>query len=271
MNLILPEIVATGIFDIQVRFKNMPETKNRKTTMFEIELPIEDGGISYINSEEMSITQDMIVCAKPGQIRHTKAPFKCYYIHMIINEGALYDILSDMPSFTKTEKAGQYLDIFRQMCEYYENAVEDDELLLHSLVLQLIHLLKSDCKKQETRELMKSNHFAVIEKVLSYIQEHLSEDLSLQQVADFAGFSPVHFHKVFRNATGRTLREYVEEQRIKKAAHLLLSTKMNLTQIAYECGFASQSHFSLVFKRKMKLTPRDYVRKISERYDSTAN
>lgn len=268
MNLILPEIVATGIFDIQARFKNMPETKNRKTTMFEIEIPLENGGTSYIDIEEVPITTDMIICAKPGQLRHTKAPFKCYYIHMILNEGPLYDILSDVPSFTKIANPERYLDLLRQISVYYENAVADDELLLHSLILQLIHLLKTDCKKQAARESMKGNHFTVIEQVLHHIQENLSENLSLETVSAFAGFSPVHFHKLFRNATGRTLREYVEEQRIKKAAHLLLSTKLNLTQIAYECGFASQSHFSLVFKRKMKLTPRDYVRKISERYES---
>lgn len=138
------------------------------------------------------------------------------------------------------------------------------------MILQLVHLLQTDSKKQAVRARIPGNHFAVIEQVLNFIQENLSSELSLEVISDFAGFSPVHFHKIFKSATGRTLRAYVEEQRIKKAAHLLLSTKMNLTQIAYECGFASQSHFSFVFKCKMKITPRDYVRKISERYESTS-
>lgn len=64
-----------------------------------------------------------------------------------------------------------------------------------------------------------------------------------------------------------TLREYVEEQRIKKAIHLLLTTDRSLTAVAYECGFSSQSYFSYVFKRKMKTTPRQYIDSLYQKYE----
>lgn len=130
MNLLLPEIVAIGIFDVHIAFPSVSVTHNRRTTMFEIELPVEDGGISYIDTEEMPITSDMIICAKPGQVRHTRAPFKCYFIHMILTEGSLYDTLSSLPAFIKVEQKEAYLDIFRNLCNYYETAVKEDELLL---------------------------------------------------------------------------------------------------------------------------------------------
>lgn len=268
MRLILPKIVAIGIYDMHINFPNTPVTPKRKTAMFEIEIPIEDGGIAYTNHEAVPITTDLVVCAKPGQERHTKGPFKCYYIHMELREGDLYDILTSLPTYIKTDKKEEYARIFQQMCACSEIAVEEDEILLHSLVLQLVHLLLTDSKRHNTRLQMKGNNYVVIERVLNYIQENLSSDLSLEAVSSFAGFSPVHFHKLFFKATGRTLREYVEGQRIKKAMQLLLSTKMNLTQIAYECGFASQSHFSYVFKRKMNVTPREYVRNVSDRYNT---
>ena len=85
MEIILPEIVATGIYNLKIPSKNKMITNNRKTTMFEIEIPIESGGFSYINSNEMPIEPNMIICAKPGQVRNTRFPFKCYYIHMILN------------------------------------------------------------------------------------------------------------------------------------------------------------------------------------------
>ena len=50
------------------------------------------------------------------------------------------------------------------------------------------------------------------------------------------------------------------------AANLLITTDYTLTQIAYECGFSSQSYFSYAFKRKMKSTPREYARRMLERY-----
>ena len=59
-----------------------------------------------------------------------------------------------------------------------------------------------------------------------------------------------------------TLREFVEEQRIQKSMHLLVSTDLTLSEIAYECGFSSQAYFSYVFKQKMTLTPREYASKV---------
>ena len=83
--MILPKIVAIGIYNSDLAVKNLKVTKKRTTTMFEIELPIDRGGVSYIDEEELPITPDMIICAKPGQTRHSKLPFKCYYIHMILS------------------------------------------------------------------------------------------------------------------------------------------------------------------------------------------
>ena len=97
--MLLPEIVTVGIYNSNIAAKNTVISKKRKTSMFEIELPIEDGGISYINSSSKQIKPNMIICAKPGQVRHTRFPFKCYYVHMIIHSGTLYDALMDAPDF----------------------------------------------------------------------------------------------------------------------------------------------------------------------------
>ena len=113
--MILPEIVTAGIYNSQLAAKNTKISKNRKTSMFEIELPIEEGGISYIDSNSKKITTNMIICAKPGQIRHTKFPFKCYYVHIIIHSGALYDILMNVPDFFETGKSETYKKIFTKL------------------------------------------------------------------------------------------------------------------------------------------------------------
>jgi AraC-like DNA-binding protein len=77
------------------------------------------------------------------------------------------------------------------------------------------------------------------------------------------------------NNFGKTAEEYkgvldelisTEEQRIKKAANMLLTTDYTLTKIAYECGFSSQSYFSYAFKRRMNVTPREYAKKVFNKY-----
>ena len=267
MELKLPKIVAIGIYNSVFAVKNRAVTKNRKTTMFEIEIPIESGGVSYINSESMPIKPNMVICAKPGQIRHTKLPFKCYYIHLIIPSGELRDILMNTPNYIKTNKYEKYYEIFNKLCEYYQNAIDFDEIIMQSLILELIHTLVNDSTKFTLINRIKTNNYKAIEQTLSYIQENLTADLSLETLANKAGFSPVHYHNVFKASTGRTLHEYVEEQRIKKAANLLVTTNYTLAEIAYECGFSSQSYFSFAFKRKMNKTPRKYAADIFSQYE----
>ena len=118
------------------------------------------------------------------------------------------------------------------------------------------------------REKVKTNNYAAIESTVAYIKENLTADLSLEALADRAGFSSIYFHKCFRASVGMTIREYVEAQRIKRATMLLVQSNMTLTEIAYECGFSSQSYFSFAFRRKMGMTPREYSARLLEMYES---
>jgi hypothetical protein len=118
----LPDIVAAGVYNAEMVAKNKTITKNRKTTMFEIELPLENGGISYINEKNIPITPNLIICSKPGRLRHTKLPYKCYYIHMIIERGELYEELMGMPDFITVNDREKYESIFREISKISENA-----------------------------------------------------------------------------------------------------------------------------------------------------
>ena len=270
MNLIMPEIVAIGIYNSNVAVKNKTVTNNRKTTMFEIELPIENGGISYVNDEEALIEPITLICAKPGNIRHTKLPFKCYYIHFMLTSGELYDNLISLPSFIKTNKYDKYCEIFKNLCKYYDTAIDTDEIIIHSLILELIHLLLNDARRADISNHATENNHRAISNAINYIKNNLTADLSLEAISALIGFSPIYFHNLFKASTGRTLHEYVEEQRIRKAANMLITTDFTLAKIAYECGFSSQSYFSYAFKRKMNKTPREYAKEVFERYEEPA-
>ena len=262
----LPQIVAIGIYNAQIAIKNRTISKNRKTSMFELELPIGSGGMSYINDESHPITENMVICAKPGQIRHTRLPFKCYYIHMIVNDGYLGDVLTNLPNYIDFLDTDQIKEIFISLCEHYNTGISNDEIFLQSLILKLIYIL-SENSASVVKFTPKSNNRKTIERALEYINNNLSADLTLEKLASAANFNTIYFHKLFKASTGKTLHEYVEDQRIKKSVNLLISTDMTLTQIAYECGFSSQSYFSYAFKRRMGTSPRDYVKKIVERYN----
>ena len=264
--IILPKIVAIGIYNSNVSAKNKTITSIRKGTMFEIDLPIENGGIAYIDSEQAPITPNTIICMKPGQERHTRFPYKCYFIHMILEEGELYDALMKTPSFIPHNNFAEYLYIFKSLYNHREANTGTNNILLQSLILKLIHTLCMDSERQNRSRRFKNLEYDKIEQSVRYIKEHLSEDLSLEELAKRSSYSKIHFHNCFKAAIGKTLHEYVEDLRIKKSIILLSTTSLTLAEIASQCGFSSQTYFSSVFKRKIHMTPRDYVKEEHKRY-----
>ncbi len=97
-----------------------------------------------------------------------------------------------------------------------------------------------------------------LQGVTDFIVAHISQDISLEALAQQISFSPYHFARLFRQTTGESPHQFVLRQRIEKACHLLKTADMPLAHIALESGFANQSHFTRIFKRHLGLTPRAY-------------
>src|SRR5262249_11787042 len=91
---------------------------------------------------------------------------------------------------------------------------------------------------------------------LEYIRAHLGEGLTLAAVARQVGYSPYHFARLFRQATGESLHQFVLRERIARAQRLPAETEMPLAQVAAVCGFAHQSHLTRVFRQELGHTPR---------------
>ncbi len=99
-----------------------------------------------------------------------------------------------------------------------------------------------------------------LRRVLRHIREHLSGKITLAELARIAGTSRHHFVRRFKTACGVTPYQYVLACRVEQAKHLLSSSEMTLAQIAYEVGFASQSHFHTTFLKLTGTTPDSFRR-----------
>lgn len=97
-----------------------------------------------------------------------------------------------------------------------------------------------------------------INRVTEFIRVHLTDDLSLEELARQVGFSSYHFARLFRQAIGESPHQFVLRQRLERAETLLKKTDLSLTDVALESGFANQSHLTQVFKRRLGLTPKAY-------------
>ena len=85
-----------------------------------------------------------------------------------------------------------------------------------------------------------------------------AEDLSLGQVAKAVNTSIFYFCKMFRRSTGLNFTDYVSRIRVEKARNLLLNRNLRVSEIAYEVGFQSLTHFNRVFKKIMGHSPTNY-------------
>ncbi len=98
----------------------------------------------------------------------------------------------------------------------------------------------------------------VIKRARTYIQEHQGEELSLGQVAKAVNMSSFYFCKMFKKITGINFTDYLSRVRIEKAKNLLLNPNLRVSEIAFEVGFQSLTHFNRVFRRLLGQSPSDY-------------
>ena len=98
----------------------------------------------------------------------------------------------------------------------------------------------------------------VIARAKEYITAHQAEDLTLTEVARAVNTSTFYFCKMFKKVTGLNFTDYVSRIRIEKARGLLLNRNLRISEIAFEVGFQSLTHFNRVFKKILGVSPTRY-------------
>jgi AraC family transcriptional regulator len=129
--------------------------------------------------------------------------------------------------------------------------------LAHALTVRLLFLgERTPGQRREPATLTRRK----LSRVQELIESSLNGDLTLRELAAEAGYSRSHFLRAFRATTGVTPHRYVLNRRIERARRLLREADMSIAQVAYRCGFSSQAHLTLAFRRVCGLTPGKYRR-----------
>ncbi|MCG8490539.1 MAG: AraC family transcriptional regulator, partial [Sneathiellales bacterium] len=124
------------------------------------------------------------------------------------------------------------------------------KLLAKSPHYELLHarpIVNNKAKKQQLR----------LQQIYSYIDEHYSQKIQLAEVAQSVNLGKEAFCRYFKNSTGSTFTNFLNQYRITQAKRLLLSGK-NISETCYECGFESLSYFNRTFKRISGENPSAY-------------
>lgn len=103
-----------------------------------------------------------------------------------------------------------------------------------------------------------------LRRAKEFINAHLEEDLTLSEIAEAVGFSRFHFAREFRRSTGLTPQQYLTGQRVARAKELLANGDLPLVEVCLKSGFKNQSHFTTLFRKFTRHTPKAF-RQINHR------
>lgn len=159
-----------------------------------------------------------------------------------------------------------YPDIYQlllQIRNEYFGFAQLRELAIYSYLLKLLVILGRDQASEgnrfpNTRIYKQREYVQKFKNVLTYIDEHYTENLSLETIAAYSGFSKYHFSRLFKQYTDATYYDYLNHRRLKAAEILLAQPDLSVTEIALQSGFASISTFNRIFRQKKGCTPSEY-------------
>ena len=125
-----------------------------------------------------------------------------------------------------------------------------------------LHLLLNENSDQAIAKQISPLPQAILRRVKEYMEAHLQDNLSLDQLARETRYSRGHFLRMFRAATGMAPHQYLTKRRIERAKRMLRDEEAtSLIDIAARCGFSSQSHMTRVFREQTGVTPSAFKRR----------
>ncbi|MEK8129128.1 AraC family transcriptional regulator [Paenibacillus filicis] len=184
-------------------------------------------------------------------------PFGKYWCHFTAKTGEqpLFQLL-DVPPFVEVGHSPQLEDTFEQLIHWHKADTLSSGLRVNALLLELLagFLDRAGPVRFRTGA---SATLDKINQVLRYIDEHLAEHLSLEELAQVAHFHPNYFIRVFKNTTGASPIQYINRRRMDKAKRLLSFSPLNVTEIADSLGL-EMSYFSRMFKEHTGFSPSQF-------------
>lgn len=259
-----PDRIAEGVFDSNYKFEGITVTAPRVVEGYELEIFTESGGQSFINGNSARIRPGLVICAHPGDLRYTELPTRCHYIKLRRGMPELEALLEPLPRFARIRETERCAVLIRDMLTA---GLGGDDLTRMARLLEVIALLRTACTQSAMLAgIAQKKNRAAIEEAIAYMETHFRDGCTLEQVATVAHFSPIYFHRIFREAVGRTPYEYLCRLRLEEAKRLLLTERESMAGIAERCGYSSQSYFNCVFRRETGMTPGEFRRRGIARY-----
>ncbi|WP_094550662.1 helix-turn-helix transcriptional regulator [Petroclostridium xylanilyticum] len=278
-----PKVLKSSLFTQGMTYPVGYKLNKRYIYDYEIEFFLESSGAMFIDDKLYPIHKGDIVFRKPGQTTQGIMPYCCYLICFDLlgnthKDPETYDfdreqefqnyylnpVLDCIPPLFHPASGEKYHHLFDAVLKKFINPGEGSPLLLKAHVLQILYHLHEDIRNPLMNTGMPlSPHYMTLKKVVEYAQKNIQDKINLQKLAELAGLSPNHFHKIFSETMGITPNNFITKLRLDKAKELLVKTNQPISEVALECGFENIPYFSFLFKKHLNISPGEFRRKHS--------
>jgi len=244
-------------------------------TAAEIIMPLDNIYTVIVNDKTYLLNPGDILVIPPGELHSILAPESGERMILQFDFSLLYNLKGfDSTShllrpccFVTTERNEELARSLRTplmslMNEYFGHSPLKEAaayaLLIQFFVLLGRNAMNAEQKAHSTESQKYHKNIDTFLKVCNYMNQHCTEDVQVEQLAELAGFSKFHFTRLFKQYIGMSYYDYLNQHRIMYAEKLLIDPNMSVTEVAMRSGFGSLATFHRAFKTYKKCTPTQY-------------
>ena len=157
-----------------------------------------------------------------------------------------------------------FLNKKKELSDLLLNFESSDPVMQISILIMIIQALTESKNQRILASENYSNNYhtyrsqSKISKTTSYILENSDNKLTVDQMAKYTHMVPQSFCPWFKKHSGHSFISFLNKTRVEKACQLLLTSHLQIKEIAFSCGFDSLSHFNRTFKKNKSISPRDF-------------
>ena len=160
-----------------------------------------------------------------------------------------------------SSKSDNILPIVQNLCHSLSEKKFGYEFMTQGYLYQLLgEILEHKLYEETVSDMGASERLDSIKKVLSYISENYSSNITLEALARIAGMNPKYFCRYFRGVTERTPIDYLNYYRIESACEMLSTKDISIKEAAISCGFNDESYFIKTFHKYKGVTPKQFTK-----------
>lgn len=225
------------------------------------------GFCSFFVHNQIFHMEEGDICIVPPNTIHAMSYPNSYHEHLFVNFSDFYldkslskelnEVISTGKYSPKTEDMAFFREGFDEVCSLANKNEEYKSLYIKTCFDRLfIKILRT---KDQFNKNTKANSISRdLPKVLEYINHNYTQDITLEQMADYCHVSPSYFSKFFKKTIGMGFKKYLVYTKLTISENLLCTTDKSISDIALDCGFNDSNYFSTVFKQRYGIPPLKY-------------